>query len=169
HSPSFLHDALPIFSLATPIFMQGPGNDTPLALSACAPLGSPGDGFGANGHRHVTISPVRSKAGGGPGCPSGCEPRKSKRRPSAAPLSLLEVQEQPGDRLRVLEVAHQRAELRDRNCDQLDLLVRLLPRLAGLDALREEQVHPLATEARRRVERRQLAPLAAGLAGLLLE
>src|SRR2546422_9237552 len=93
-----------LISFATPIFMQGPGNDTPLALPACAPLGSLHDAFGAERHRHVTFLPVRSKAGGGPGCPSGCEPRPSEATPrSAASLALLEIQEQPRDRLRVLE------------------------------------------------------------------
>src|SRR5207342_3655785 len=61
------------------------------------------------------------------------------------------------------------ADLGGRPAYELELLVVGRRRLPALDALGGEHVHPLATEARRRPERRQLAPLSPGQAALLLQ
>src|SRR5581483_3840068 len=81
----------------------------------------------------------------------------------------LEIQEEAGDRLRVLELADPRAELGDRPAHDLDVLVLLRLRLAGVDVLGEEQVHLLAAEARRRPEGRELRPRPAAQAALLAQ
>src|SRR5207248_4294781 len=60
-------------------------------------------------------------------------------------------------------------QLADRHAHELDRLVRRRPRLPLLDALRDEEPHPLAAEAGRRVEGGELAPRAAPQARLLLE
>src|SRR5579884_170247 len=80
-----------------------------------------------------------------------------------------EVEQQPGERLRVLDLAEPRTDLLDGPAFELELLVGGGRGLAALDSLDHEQVHPLPAEPRRRPERRQLAPIAAGQPTLLLQ
>src|SRR4051794_24596553 len=78
-----------------------------------------------------------------------------------------DVEQQAGERLRVLDLMEPLSDLGDRPADELELLVVGRSRFPTLGALDGEHVHPFATEAGRRPERRQLAPLAAGQAALL--
>src|SRR5213082_1989238 len=88
---------------------------------------------------------------------------------SEARIALREVEEDPCDRLRVLELAYALEQLADRHAYELDRLVRRRPRLTLLDVLRDEEPHPFAAEAGRGVEGGELAPRAAPQARLLLE
>src|SRR6266536_6333067 len=79
----------------------------------------------------------------------------------ASEATSAEVQQQSGERLRILELADPRGQLRDRDPDELDRLVALQALFAFLDALGEEHVHQLPAEAGRRPERRGVSPVAA--------
>src|SRR2546423_1167364 len=93
---------------------------------------------------------------------------RAARVPSAS-VARVEVEQKPCDRLRILELGDEAAQLRHRDRHELDRLVRLLASLPLLDAFGDEEPHALSAEARRRVEGRQLAPGASGQAGLLLQ
>src|SRR5690348_17262747 len=77
-----------------------------------------------------------------------------------------EIEQQAGERLRVLDLMEMLSDLRDRPANELELFVCGRRRQPMFDALGHEQMHPLPTEARRCPERRELTPLAAGQAAL---
>ena len=82
---------------------------------------------------------------------------------------LVEVEQKPGDRLRVFDGRDVRGDLARRPAHDFELLVALRARLAAFELLREEEVHALAAEAGRRVEGRGLTPAATGQARLFRE
>src|SRR5207249_3536905 len=67
----------------------------------------------------------------------------------------------------VLDLVEPGLDLVDRPADDLDLLVGIGRRISGFEVLGDEERHPLAAEARRRVEGRELAPAAARQSRLL--
>src|SRR5205823_12841596 len=113
------------------------------ATSAPAAPGTRCHAIGAVLQQTRAIFSVTLESGWWAGVPQRL-PRASE---AEAPVALREVEQQPGDRLRVLELADAAAQLFDRNAHELDRLVGLLPGLALLDALRDEEPHPLAAEA----------------------
>src|SRR5919204_4603730 len=84
-------------------------------------------------------------------------------------VRLAQVQEQDGEGLRVLELVQVVRDLPRIPADELELFVRLWVRIASFDTFGEEEMHPLAAKAGRRVEDRQLTPRAAGEPGFLGE
>src|SRR4051812_40744836 len=82
---------------------------------------------------------------------------------------MLEVEEEAGQRLRVLDLRKQARQLRNRHADVLELLVGDRCGVTPLEAFGEEELHPLSAEARCREEAAHLAPGAPGEAGLLGE
>ena len=82
---------------------------------------------------------------------------------------MLEVEEEAGQRLRVLDLREQAGQLGHRNSDVLELLVGIRRGLAAFQPLGEEELHPLAAETRGREEPARVTPGPAGEAGLLEE
>src|SRR3954451_1416542 len=81
----------------------------------------------------------------------------------------LQVEQESGEGLCVLDLAEARWELGNRPADELDLLVRVRIGLATLDVLRDVEVHLFAAEAGRRPERGELAPPPASQTALLAQ
>src|SRR5438105_9460292 len=73
-----------------------------------------------------------------------------------------QVEEKARDRLRVVELAEMLLDLGRSPADDRELLVFLGARCASFDVLREKDVHSLAAESGRRVERAELAPSTPG-------
>src|SRR5579872_2129162 len=78
-------------------------------------------------------------------------------------------QEQPDERLRVLDLGEAVGDVGDRDALERDLFVGLGLRLALVDVGRKEDVHLLAHEAGRSPQHRTAAPVAAAEAGFLLQ
>src|SRR5436190_102326 len=83
--------------------------------------------------------------------------------------SRLQEQRETGDRLRVLQLGEPVRNRCERPPEDLDLLVIFGSCGPAFDVDREEYVHALPAEARRRVERAELAPRAAREPDLFLE
>src|SRR5207302_1478414 len=103
------------------------------ATSTRGPPGTRCDAFGADLRQTRALFSVTLESGWWAGVPQR-PPRRSE-----SSVALLEVEEQPGDRLRILELAHAAVQLGDRDAHELDRLVCLLPRLARLDAVGDEE------------------------------
>src|SRR6266536_1305172 len=83
--------------------------------------------------------------------------------------SVADVEEQADQGFRILDFFEVLLELGHRPANELELLVLLRSRFALVEILREEEMHPLAAEARRREEGPHLMPVAAPQPRLLLE
>src|SRR5439155_3434913 len=109
----------------------------------------------------------RTGGGSGPHPGGGCANGPVSNGRVRVIGSRLQEQEQTRDRLCVLELAQALRDLFDPPADDLYLLVLLRTCRPSLHTFRDEQVHPLSAEARRRVERCELAPASAVQADLL--
>src|SRR5438128_5620617 len=72
----------------------------------------------------------------------------------------VQIEQQPGERLRVFDLRQQRRHLAGRHAHELELLAALGTRLAAFQPARDEEVNLLIAVARRRVDARDLEPLA---------
>src|SRR5437764_5512564 len=131
-----------LISFATPILTAGEPYTRAIAGTLSAQ------------RRHISRDTIA--VGGGSWCLVGVP-----RRAAGSDAAAAQVEQQPCQRLRVLDLAEARRDLGDRDAHELDRLVLFRLPHAFLDAFCEEQMHQLAAKTGRRPERRHAPPLAA--------